>query len=98
MFKNSFRHNEDVFKLLFWNLSPFEDLFRNRNSFENRNFVVCSLSLIHGLQITAKILEATSGSLKLVGRAGTGVDNIDVVAATRHGVIVMNTPGWFNIV
>jgi D-3-phosphoglycerate dehydrogenase len=31
----------------------------------------------------------------LIGRAGTGVDNIDVEAATEHGVIVMNTPGRF---
>uniref|UniRef100_A0AC35FC69 D-isomer specific 2-hydroxyacid dehydrogenase catalytic domain-containing protein n=1 Tax=Panagrolaimus sp. PS1159 TaxID=55785 RepID=A0AC35FC69_9BILA len=44
-------------------------------------------------KITAKILESTAGSLKLVGRAGTGVDNIDVKAATLHGIIVMNTPG-----
>uniref|UniRef100_A0AC34QQ85 D-isomer specific 2-hydroxyacid dehydrogenase catalytic domain-containing protein n=1 Tax=Panagrolaimus sp. JU765 TaxID=591449 RepID=A0AC34QQ85_9BILA len=46
-------------------------------------------------KITSKILEASAGHLKLVGRAGTGVDNIDVPAATRNGVIVMNTPGWF---
>ena len=30
--------------------------------------------------------------LKVVGRAGNGVDNIDVDAATRHGVVVVNTP------
>uniref|UniRef100_A0A7E4ZU66 2-Hacid_dh domain-containing protein n=1 Tax=Panagrellus redivivus TaxID=6233 RepID=A0A7E4ZU66_PANRE len=43
-------------------------------------------------KITSKILSAAAGSLKLVGRAGTGVDNIDVPAATENGVIVMNTP------
>jgi D-3-phosphoglycerate dehydrogenase len=37
------------------------------------------------------ILEATR--MKVIGRAGAGVDNIDVDAATRRGIIVMNTPG-----
>jgi len=31
--------------------------------------------------------------MEIIGRAGTGVDNIDVNAATRRGIIVMNTPG-----
>ena len=31
--------------------------------------------------------------LRIIGRAGVGVDNIDVAAATRHGIVVMNTPG-----
>ncbi|MBI1804352.1 MAG: phosphoglycerate dehydrogenase [Ignavibacteriae bacterium] len=43
-------------------------------------------------QVTSEILEAGK-VLKVVGRAGAGVDNIDVNAATRRGVIVMNTPG-----
>ena len=41
---------------------------------------------------TAEIL-AAPGRLKVIGRAGTGVDNIDLDAATRAGVVVMNTPG-----
>ncbi|NWF90896.1 MAG: phosphoglycerate dehydrogenase [Ignavibacteriaceae bacterium] len=32
-------------------------------------------------------------SMEIIGRAGTGVDNIDVETSTRHGIIVMNTPG-----
>lgn len=32
-------------------------------------------------------------SLKVIGRAGTGVDNVDVEAATKRGIVVMNTPG-----
>jgi D-3-phosphoglycerate dehydrogenase len=43
-------------------------------------------------KITAKVVEAAK-LLKAVGRAGVGVDNVDVDAATRRGVIVMNTPG-----
>jgi D-3-phosphoglycerate dehydrogenase len=43
-------------------------------------------------KITAKVIEAAK-RLKAVGRAGVGVDNVDVDAATRRGVIVMNTPG-----
>lgn len=42
-------------------------------------------------KVTARVLEAGT-KLKAVGRAGVGVDNIDIEAATQHGVIVMNTP------
>ena len=43
-------------------------------------------------QVTQKVLEAAP-QLRVVGRAGVGVDNIDVEAATSRGVVVMNTPG-----
>jgi D-3-phosphoglycerate dehydrogenase len=43
-------------------------------------------------KITAKVIDAAK-QLKVVGRAGVGVDNVDVDAATRRGVVVMNTPG-----
>ena len=43
-------------------------------------------------QVTEQILEAAP-KLRVVGRAGVGVDNIDLDAATRRGVLVMNTPG-----
>src|SRR5512136_2901756 len=43
-------------------------------------------------KITAKVLEK-GARLRLVGRAGVGVDNVDLAAATRRGVVVMNTPG-----
>jgi D-3-phosphoglycerate dehydrogenase len=42
-------------------------------------------------KVTAKILEQAK-ALRVIGRAGIGVDNIDVAAATAKGVIVMNTP------
>src|SRR3990170_4275435 len=43
-------------------------------------------------KVTAQLLE-DARRLRVIGRAGAGVDNIDVDAATRRGVIVMNTPG-----
>ena len=42
-------------------------------------------------KVTKEVLEAAS-KLEVVGRAGVGVDNIDVAEATSRGVIVMNTP------
>jgi D-3-phosphoglycerate dehydrogenase len=42
-------------------------------------------------KVTRKVIEAAS-RLRVVGRAGVGVDNVDVEAATQHGVVVMNTP------
>ncbi len=42
-------------------------------------------------KITRRVIEAAD-SLVVVGRAGVGVDNVDCVAATEHGVVVMNTP------
>jgi D-3-phosphoglycerate dehydrogenase len=42
-------------------------------------------------QVTAKSLELAD-NLALIGRAGIGVDNIDVAAATARGIVVMNTP------
>ena len=42
-------------------------------------------------KVTAAIIEAAD-NLKVVGRAGIGVDHIDLEAATRRGIVVMNTP------
>lgn len=44
------------------------------------------------IKVTAPLL-AQAPKLKVVGRAGVGVDNVDLDAATRKGVVVMNTPG-----
>ncbi|HUT62652.1 MAG TPA: NAD(P)-dependent oxidoreductase, partial [Anaerolineae bacterium] len=45
-----------------------------------------------GLKINDDII-GTAGKLKVIGRAGSGVDNIDVSKATEAGIVVMNTPG-----
>ena len=50
------------------------------------------LAVRSATKVTADTLESP-GRLKVIGRAGVGVDNIDVEAATRKGVVVMNTPG-----
>jgi D-3-phosphoglycerate dehydrogenase len=44
------------------------------------------------VQVDAKLLESAP-KLRLIGRAGVGVDNIDTDAATHRGIVVMNTPG-----
>ncbi len=52
----------------------------------------------HGLivrsatKVTAEII-AAAPNLRVIGRAGTGVDNIDLEAASKRGIVVMNTPG-----
>ena len=43
-------------------------------------------------KVTRKVIEAAP-NLRVVGRAGVGIDNVDVDAATERGVVVMNTPG-----
>src|SRR6185503_782653 len=49
------------------------------------------IAVRYATKITADVI-AVARKLKVVGRAGIGVDNIDVSAATAAGVIVMNTP------
>ncbi|MDY6825484.1 MAG: phosphoglycerate dehydrogenase [Thermodesulfobacteriota bacterium] len=43
-------------------------------------------------KVTSEIIEAGVPRLKAIARAGIGLDNVDVHAATRHGIAVMNTP------
>jgi D-3-phosphoglycerate dehydrogenase len=43
-------------------------------------------------KVTRKVIEAAP-HLRVVGRAGVGVDNVDIESATQHGTVVMNTPG-----
>jgi D-3-phosphoglycerate dehydrogenase len=49
-----------------------------------------------GTKITAELIEAAE-NLKAIGRAGVGFENIDVEAATKKGIVVMNTPGGNNV-
>ena len=49
------------------------------------------LAIRSATKVTAKLLEAAD-NLKVVARAGIGVDNVEIPAASKKGVIVMNTP------
>jgi len=49
-----------------------------------------------GSTVTGEVI-AAANNLRVIGRAGIGVDNIDVEAATKKGVVVMNTPAGNNI-
>ncbi|MBL9048420.1 MAG: phosphoglycerate dehydrogenase, partial [Tabrizicola sp.] len=49
------------------------------------------LAVRSSTKVTADIL-GSAKNLKVIGRAGIGVDNVDVPAATQTGVVVMNTP------
>lgn len=50
-----------------------------------------ALAIRSATKVTKEIIEAAT-NLKVVGRAGIGVDNVDVPAASRRGIVVMNTP------
>lgn len=50
------------------------------------------LAIRSATKVTEDVLVAGNCKLKVVGRAGIGVDNVDLAAATRNGVVVMNTP------
>ena len=49
------------------------------------------LAIRSATKVTEKLLKAAT-NLKVIGRAGIGIDNVDLKAATARGIIVMNTP------
>jgi D-3-phosphoglycerate dehydrogenase len=54
------------------------------------------LAVRSATKVTAELI-AAADALKVIGRAGIGVDNIDVAAATERGIVVMNTPSGNSI-
>ena len=64
-------------------LSP-EELSKTINDYDG-------LAIRSNTKVTKEILKNAS-NLKVIGRAGIGVDNVDIEAATANGTIVMNTP------
>ena len=53
--------------------------------------IIRSATKLHKNQIKSSVVE--NGGIKFIGRAGVGIDNIDLDAATKHGIVVCNTPG-----
>ena len=45
-----------------------------------------------GTQVTKEVFAASKGRLRVVGRAGVGIDNVDLHAATQNGCVVVNAP------
>ncbi|XP_055808900.1 D-3-phosphoglycerate dehydrogenase 1, chloroplastic-like [Solanum dulcamara] len=45
-----------------------------------------------GTKVNREVFESSGGRLKVVGRAGVGIDNVDLAAATEHGCLVVNAP------
>ncbi|KXZ53603.1 hypothetical protein GPECTOR_6g520 [Gonium pectorale] len=54
--------------------------------------LVDALIVRSGTKVTRAVFEASKGRLKVVGRAGVGVDNVDLAAATEYGCLVVNAP------
>ena len=81
------------------------DIFRNQDGIEVDVFTGLSKDELLGIignydalairsatQVTREVLEAAT-KLKVVARAGIGLDNVDIDEATKKGVAIMNTPG-----
>ncbi|MDD1751794.1 MAG: phosphoglycerate dehydrogenase, partial [Methanotrichaceae archaeon] len=66
------------------NLTP-EELVKKIKGYD-------ALVIRSGTKVTAEVINA-SDKLKVIGRAGVGIDNVDVDAATKKGIIVLNAPG-----
>jgi D-3-phosphoglycerate dehydrogenase len=62
-----------------------EDLLREIKRYEG-------LIVRSGTKVTAEVL-GVADKLRIIGRAGSGLDNVDLVTATKRGIVVMNTPG-----
>ncbi|THU72334.1 hypothetical protein C4D60_Mb04t11000 [Musa balbisiana] len=67
-----------------YNLSP-EEL--------RAKIALCDALVVRsGTKVGRDVFEASGGRLRVVGRAGVGIDNVDLAAATEHGCLVVNAP------
>jgi len=70
-----------------WNV-----IVSNPKEYQNSLPEAQALIVRSAVKVTREVLEK-AGRLRVIGRAGVGVDNVDLAAATAAGVLVMNTPG-----
>ncbi|CAF1127684.1 unnamed protein product, partial [Didymodactylos carnosus] len=82
----------DILQSIGFNVEKDLSLAKNSEQLIEKMKNVDILIVRSATKVTAKIIE-NSPRLKLIGRAGTGTDNIDTDSATKHGILVMNTPG-----
>ncbi len=64
----------------------------NKDEFRDHLAEAEGMLIRSAVKVTQAVLDAAP-KLKVIGRAGVGVDNVDIPAATSRGVVVMNTPG-----
>ncbi|MBI1352703.1 MAG: phosphoglycerate dehydrogenase [Acidobacteria bacterium] len=70
----------------------FTVIVSNKNEYQNYLSEAHAILVRSAVKVTKEVL-AAAPNLKVVGRAGVGVDNVDIEEATARGVVVMNTPG-----
>lgn len=70
----------------------FNVIVSNKDDFRNHLADAHAILIRSAVTVTKEVLDAAP-NLKVIGRAGVGVDNVDIPAATARGVVVMNTPG-----
>ncbi len=75
-----------------WNVITADEVAALPGKLEEALADADALIVRSAVQADAKLLEAAP-KLRIIGRAGVGVDNIDAEEATRRGIVVMNTPG-----
>jgi D-3-phosphoglycerate dehydrogenase / 2-oxoglutarate reductase len=69
------------------------DIHKDKAAFAGLLKTVDGLAIRSASKVTKQVLDAVAGGrLKVIGRAGIGVDNVDIPVATSHGIVVMNTP------
>ena len=81
----------DIFKARGIDVDFEPDLGKDKDALLARIADYDGLAIRSATKVTSKIIDAAA-NLKVIGRAGIGVDNIDIPAASSRGIIVMNTP------